>query len=356
MRLHNRQGGNEMRSHEGTEGWCAPLPPAEIIIGRSPAMRSIRERLEKVAPTDVPVLIQGASGTGKEVLARWIHACSPRRNRPFAKVHCPAVPGPLLESELFGHEEGAFTGAVHTKPGRIEDADGGTLLLDEIGEMDLNLQAKLLQLLQDGQMCRVGGREERGVDVRVICASHRDLKSEVQAGTFRPDLYYRINVVAVELPPLRDRRDDIPDLADYFVRLFNGKYHRNLPPLSPASVQLLLAHSWPGNLRELENLINRYVIFGSEEGLAADLLGAGEPAPAAPTEPISLRKIARQASLDAQRRVILEVLHANRWNRRQAARALHISYRALLYKIHDTGIPSRKNLQNWPGVPSLRPN
>ena len=320
------------------------MPPAELIFGQSEAMRRLRAHLGQIALADAPVLIQGVNGCGKEVIARWLHANSPRRQRPLIKVHCPAIPGALMESELFGHEEGAFTGAVRAKPGRAEDADGGTLFLDEIGELDLGLQAKLLQLLQDGYFCRIGGSEPRQVDTHFLCSTNRDLKAEVKAGRFRADLFYRINVVTVELPPLRDRKEDIPALVSYFIELLARKHGRPAAPLSAAALQLLLAHAWPGNIRELENLINRYVIFATEEAITSELLGERTRSAADSNPSPSLRKIARQASLDAQRRVILDVLHANHWNRRLAARELRISYRALLYKIRDTGIPTRRSL------------
>lgn len=324
----------------------AALPPVDLIVGVSPVMEGVRACIEHLAVADVPVLIQGESGCGKEVLTRWIHACSPRAARPFVKLHCPAIPETLLESELFGHEEGAFTGAVRAKPGRVEEAEGGTLFLDEIAEMNSGLQAKLLHLLQDGQISRLGGCEQRAIDVRIICATNRKLEDEIQAGRFRSDLFYRINVVSLELPPLRERKADLPMLAEYFVQVYARRYRRSVPPLSAATLRLLQAHTWPGNIRELENLINRYVIFGSESIIASDILGKfGEPARQAEPPSISLRKIARQAALEAQRQVILQVLHANQWNRKQAARALNISYRALLYKLRDTGIPTRRAMQ-----------
>src|SRR5205807_957546 len=197
------------------------IPPQPVVFGCSEAMRTVRERLDKVAGANVPVLIHGESGTGKDIIARMIHSQSPWKTGPFVKVNCPAIPGTLMESELFGYEKGAFTGAGAIKPGRVEMAHRGTLFLDEIGELELGLQAKLLQLLQDGQFCRIGAQEDKKVEVRVVCATNRNLEEEVIAGTFRQDLYYRINVVAINLPPLRERHDDLPQLINYFVETFN---------------------------------------------------------------------------------------------------------------------------------------
>src|SRR5471030_2225173 len=189
------------------------VPPDQIIFGHSEVMQAVRDRMDKVASANVPVLIQGESGTGKDIIARMIHTGSPWRVGPYVKVNCPAIPGTLLESELFGYEKGAFTGAYGTKPGRVEMAHRGTLFLDEISELDLGLQSKLLQLLQDGQFCRIGAQEDKKVEVRIVCATNRKLETEIENGTFRQDLYYRINVVNLHMPPLRDRRGDIEDLS-----------------------------------------------------------------------------------------------------------------------------------------------
>src|SRR5690242_19234307 len=208
------------------------IPPESILFGRSEAMQALRERLEKLASANVPVLIQGESGTGKDIIARMIHARSPWRSGPYVKVNCPAIPGTLLESELFGYEKGAFTGAYGTKPGRVEMAHRGTLFLDEISELDLGLQSKLLQLLQDGQFCRIGAQEDKKVEVRVVCATNRKLEQEIENGTFRADLFYRINVVNIHMPPLRERAVDIPDLVTYFLEYYNRKYNCRAKPLS----------------------------------------------------------------------------------------------------------------------------
>src|SRR6201982_3731842 len=208
------------------------IPPEAVVFGRSDTMQAVRERLDKVAGANVPVLITGESGTGKDIIARMIHGRSPWRGGPFVKVNCPAIPGTLLESELFGYEKGAFTGAYGTKPGRVELAHRGTLFLDEISELDLGLQSKLLQLLQDGQFCRIGAQEDKKVEVRIVCATNRQLEQEVDNGTFRQDLFYRINVVNLALPPLRERRGDIEDLVSFFLDYYNRKYNCRAKALS----------------------------------------------------------------------------------------------------------------------------
>lgn len=320
------------------------LPPDDVIFGKSDGMRLVRQKVEKLAATNVPVLIQGESGTGKEVLAKLIHHLSPWQDGPFVKVNCPAIPGTLLESELFGYEKGAFTGAYGTKPGRVEMANRGTLFLDEISELEMALQAKLLQLLQDGQFCRIGAQEDRRVEVRMLCATNRQLEQEIDTGGFRQDLYYRINVLNLSVPPLRERREDIPTLISHFLKFYSHAFNLQVPPLSSHVTQLLVRYDWPGNIRELENLIKRYVILGSEEAITADLT-AQNPMVLSPkllqTDGVSLKEITRRAVQDLERKVILQVLQANHWNRKLAARKLKISYRALLYKIREAGLPSR---------------
>jgi two-component system response regulator AtoC len=296
----------------------------------------------------VPVLIQGESGTGKDIIARMIHGRSPWRTGPYVKVNCPAIPGTLLESELFGYEKGAFTGAYGTKPGRVEMAHRGTLFLDEISELDLALQSKLLQLLQDGQFCRIGAQEDKKVEVRVVCATNRILENEIENGTFRQDLFYRINVVNLSLPPLRERRGDIEELVQYFLEYYNRKYNCRAKALSVELMAVLQKYHWPGNIRELENLVKRYVILGSEEVISSDLVTREQEYfnPEINLDgPISLKKLTRQATRELERKVILKVLQANHWNRKQAARALSISYRALLYKIRDAGLPSNRTVR-----------
>src|SRR5947209_7157269 len=321
------------------------IPPYEVVFGRTEAMRALRERLDKVACANVPVLIQGESGTGKDIIARMIHSLSPWKSGPFVKVNCPAIPGTLLESELFGYEKGAFTGAYGMKPGRVEMAHRGTLFLDEISELDPSLQSKLLQLLQDGQFCRIGAQEDKKVEVRVVCATNRQLEQEIATGSFRQDLYYRINVVNLQMPALRERAADVPDLVSYFLEYHNRKYNCRAKPLSSEMMAVLRKYHWPGNIRELENLVKRYVILGSEDVISADLA----PRTAdffnmdIPVDgQISLKKLTRQAVRELERKVILKVLQNHHWNRKQAAKALSISYRALLYKIRDAGLPSNR--------------
>jgi len=324
------------------------VPPDNIIFGHSEVMQSVRSRLGKVAAANVPVLITGESGTGKDIIARLIHSLSPWRVGPYVKVNCPAIPGTLLESELFGYEKGAFTGAVGSKPGRVEMAHRGTLFLDEISELDPSLQSKLLQLLQDGQFCRIGAQEDKKVEVRVVCATNRQLEAEIESGTFRQDLYYRINVVNIRMPALRERRGDIEDLCGYFLEYYNRKFNCRARPLSNEVLAVLQKYHWPGNIRELENLIKRYVILGHEEVITNDLV-AREPdffnQEINLDGPISLKKMTRQCVRELERKVILKVLQQHHWNRKQAARTLGISYRALLYKIRDAGLPSNRALR-----------
>jgi two-component system response regulator AtoC len=329
------------------------IPPEAIVFGRSEVMKAVRERLDKIAGANVPVLIQGESGTGKDIIARLIHTRSPWKSGPYVKVNCPAIPGTLLESELFGYEKGAFTGAYGSKPGRVELAHRGTLFLDEISELDLALQSKLLQLLQDGQFCRIGAQEDKKVEVRIVCATNRQLEVEIESGTFRQDLFYRINVVNLHLPPLRERRGDVEDLVHYFLEYYNRKYNCRARPISAELMQVLQKYHWPGNIRELENLVKRYVILGTEDVISSDLVAREQEYfnPDINVDgPISLKKLTRQAVRELERKVILKVLQAHHWNRKQAARALSISYRALLYKIRDAGLPPNRSSRRRPEV------
>ncbi len=329
------------------------MPPDAVMFGKSEQMRSLRERLDKVASANVPVLIGGESGTGKDIVARMIHARSPWRSGPYVKVNCPAIPGTLLESELFGYERGAFTGAYGMKPGRVEMAHRGTLFLDEISELDLALQSKLLQLLQDGQFCRIGAQEDKKVEVRIVCATNRHLETEIENGTFRQDLYYRINVVNLRMPSLRERRGDIEDLVRYFLDYYNRKYNCRARALSPEVMTALQKYHWPGNIRELENLVKRYVILGSEDVITNDLVARDRESFDPEIDlngPISLKKLTKQATRDLERKIILKVLQAHHWNRKQAARTLNISYRALLYKIRDAGLPANRAARRPPEV------
>ncbi|MGH9543385.1 MAG: sigma-54 interaction domain-containing protein [Terriglobales bacterium] len=324
-----------------------PGPPTAVIFGRGSAMEAVRRKLDKVASANVPVLIDGESGTGKEIVAGYLHQQSFRRGGPFVKVNCPAIPGNLLETEMFGYESGAFTGATEAKPGRVELAERGTLFLDEIAELDPALQPKLLHLLQDGQFFRIGGADRRRVEARIVCATNRDLLEEVAVGNFRRDLYYRINVLNVHLPPLRERREDLPSLIEYFLDLYNRQFGCQARPLSPPVNRLLESYTWPGNIRELENLIKRYVILDSEEIIAGELLTTRaqqeEPGGDFPLDgSVSLKELTRHASQQLERKIILRALQASHWNRKRTARVLHISYRALLYKIKEAGVPPKR--------------
>jgi two-component system response regulator AtoC len=338
------------------------MPPENIYFGPSEAMQAVRKRVERAAGLNVPILILGESGTGKELLARFIHERSPWRSGQFVKVNCPAIPGTLIESELFGFQKGAFTGAISAKPGRMESAQGGTLFLDEIAEIDSSLQAKLLHVLQDGYFTRIGDQEERKLDARIICATNRELKQQIETGAFRSDLLYRINVISITLPPLRDRREDIPYLSEFLRQQFNIRFKRESPFLSPDILQRLQQREWPGNIRELENCMARYVILGSEEAFHAD----GEEAAKGKHFHVSyeinedgnipLKRIAQQITRRTEHDLILKVLQANHWNRRKAAEVLKISYRALLYKVRQAGLPPKRPLKKIsrdsdPGVP-----
>jgi transcriptional regulator with GAF, ATPase, and Fis domain len=355
-------------------------------------MREVSDLISRVADTDVTVLVRGESGTGKELVARAIHEASPRRDRPFVKINCAALPSELLESELFGFERGAFTGAIQHKPGKFEFANHGTMFLDEISEMQPPLQSKLHQVLQDGEFSRLGGHDDVRVDVRVVAATNRDLEQAVAEGQFREDLFFRLNVVCITLPPLRQRKDEIPVLAELFLHYYAEHFNKRAPSLTTETLQLFAAYNWPGNVRELENLIQRAVILGSEEPIRQELAeaiaerkkqsspipaletphtaGAAEqpqpdshasadsPAPssgataaanpmmAAGRDPAarvapagSLKEIARQAARAAERELIFRTLQQTRWNRREAAQLLGISYKALLYggSIHCRG-------------------
>jgi two-component system response regulator AtoC len=271
---------------------------------------------------------------------------SPMAAGPFVKVNCAAIPGTLLESELFGYERGAFTGAYTSKPGRAEMADGGTLFLDGIDEIDLGLQAKLLQVLQDGQFSRIGGREDIRVQIRIICAANRPLELEVSGGRFRQDLYYRINVVNLQMPLLSARLGDVRGLVHFFLQRHRQRHAIDVRPISSGLMRLLEGHHWPGNIRELENLIERYVILGSEEAVSAELLhyGRTRPSPEMPVNgPVHLKTVTRNAVQELERKIILNVLEANHWNRKRTASELRISYRALLYKIRQAGLPPKRS-------------
>jgi two-component system response regulator AtoC len=321
------------------------LPPDPILFGQSEAMKEVRLRAAKICDTNIPVLLYGDGGTGKEVLARWIHKHSPSRTGQFVKVNCAAIPGTLLESELFGYEKGAFTGARVSKPGRVELAHNGTLFLDEVAELDLGLQSKLLQFLQDGHYSRIGDESERAVEARLICATNKDLEHGIEAGRFRADLYYRINVVRIRMPPLRERREDITILAEYLKKQYERQFVKESAALEPQMLNYLRNLDWPGNLREFSNSIARYVLIGPEAAIIPESSKRRTAAQASPDEAnaVPFKRVAREAIRDIERNLILEALRANQWNRRRAAMALKISYRALIYKIRDTGLISGRS-------------
>lgn len=278
---------------------------AEDFVAQSPVMRHVVDRIQRVAPTDATVLILGETGTGKEVVARAVHALSHRRDKPLVKLNCAAIPKDLVESELFGHEKGAFTGAVGRKLGRFELADQGTLFLDEIGELPLDLQAKLLRVLQEGEFERVGSTETRKVDVRVLAATNRDIAKRAKEGSFRPDLYYRLNVFPILLPPLRERRDDLPLLIRHFLRKYGEKYGKQFKTIPPRAMTTLQTYDWPGNIRELENVIERAVILsrGTELSLEQEFFKADDP-----EHTLRLETLA-----EAERAHIIKVLEATGW-------------------------------------------
>jgi two-component system response regulator AtoC len=316
------------------------------FIAASPAMRKIRAQVDQVANVNVPVLLLGESGTGKEIVARLIHQRSLRASRSFMKVNCAALPPDLLESELFGYEVGAFTGATRSKPGKFELCDKGTFLLDEIGELPSGLQAKLLHVLQDQEFSRLGSRSTVKVDVRMLAATNLDIQTAIATKKFREDLYYRLNAFTLHLPPLRERREEIPLLLGQFMARFADRYARSPLPLSPGLVDACTRYSWPGNLRELENFVKRYLILGDESLVRSELeTRAEEKKPTAETAKAAdkasaggLKSLVRSVKDDAEIEAISRTLEETNWNRKHAARLLKISYKALLYKIRQYGI------------------
>jgi DNA-binding NtrC family response regulator len=322
-----------------------------FFIAASPAMRKIRSQAALVANVDIPVLLLGESGTGKEVLARLVHKLSPRAHRTFLKVNCAAVPADLLESELFGYEQGAFTGATHAKPGKFEICNKGTILLDEIGEMPPQLQAKLLHVLQDGQFSRLGSRSVVKSDVRILAATNIDIPEALATKRLREDLYYRLNAFTLHLPPLRERKEEIPILLKQFMSRMAERYARPPLPLSPSLLQACQDHPWPGNLRELNNFLKRYLILGDENLAVSELQPRNDGTGGASGEASSktangaggLKSLARNAKDGAEAEAITRALEQTNWNRKQAAAILQISYKALLYKIRQYGIAETKS-------------
>jgi two-component system response regulator AtoC len=325
-----------------------------FLFGDNRKMREIEAVIDHVADTDITVLIRGESGTGKELVARTLFRRSSRPLGPFVKVNCAALPSELLESELFGFEKGAFTGAQRRKLGKFEAANGGTIFLDEISEMHPSLQAKLLQVLQDGRFSRLGGEADVQVDARVIAATNRNLEVAVREGHFREDLFYRLNVVTIQIPPLRERKEEIPFLTEHFLRSYAKEYGRAYEPPSEQLSEAFMRYHWPGNVRELENLVKRMVVLGTEQPVLQEIATRMEQARPAPTssselpeldlflrgeiDRVSLKRIARVAAQIAEKRVIERVLQRTRWNRKEAAEILQISYKALLYKMKDAGL------------------
>jgi two-component system response regulator AtoC len=321
----------------------------EMELWCSPKMLEARQIIREAARVDVTVLVTGETGSGKELVARAIHNCSDRRAWPFVKVNCAAMPRELLESELFGYERGAFTGAHKLKIGKFEAAHRGTIFLDEIGDLHPALQAKLLHVLQDGEFSRIGAKSTLSVDVRILAATNQDLERAVAEGRFREDLYYRLNVVHVLVPPLRERASEIPLLASYFVERYSKLYRRDGFTIPPSVMERLMRHRYPGNVRELENLVKRMIVLDDPFMLRIPLPEAGRsgrangssplaPEPALTTQDLSLKEIARRASQAAEREAIGKTLEQTGWNRVRAARLLRISYRALLYKIKQAGL------------------
>jgi two-component system response regulator AtoC len=327
----------------------------DTFIGDSPQIQQIRNLVEQVADSELSVLIRGESGTGKEVVARMIHSMSSRAEESFTKVNCAAIPRDLLEAELFGYEKGAFTGAHKTKPGRFEVANKGTMFLDEIGDMPLELQSKLLQVLEQQEFVRVGGIQTIHVDVRIICATNRNLEEAIAESGFRDDLFYRLNEITVTIPPLRERAGDIPLLANYLIDKYKNLYQKEVEPLSAEAMSMLTAAPWPGNVRQLENLIKQIVVRGTESIIpellsSATMKGiqsssnkhhaASNPAGGNPGSPesYSLKKRVASAVAQEEKALISEVLNRTNWNRRRAAEMMDISYRSLLYKIKEYGL------------------
>jgi DNA-binding NtrC family response regulator len=326
------------------QGEIEDLGDDVFFVCGSAAMRKIRSQAKLVSNVDIPVLILGESGVGKEVIAKMIHKYSPRSHRTFLKVNCAAVPADLLESELFGYEPGAFTGATHAKPGKFELCNKGTILLDEIGEMPPSLQAKLLHVLQDQQFSRLGSRTVQKVDVRVLAATNINIQEAIAARKLREDLYYRLNGFSINLPALRERKEEIPLLLKHFMSQVAERYARPPLPLSPALLHACEGYHWPGNLRELNNFVKRYLVLGDEEMAMAELAPPGEKARAAGSGNgatpggAGLKSLVRSVKDEAEMEAISRALAETNWNRKKAALLLKISYKALLYKIRQYDI------------------
>jgi two-component system response regulator AtoC len=320
---------------------CPLTLPDHIIFGNSAVMSRLRDLIDPISLVPIPVLIHGATGTGKEVLADYIHRRSPWKEGPFIKLSCAAIPGSLLEAELFGYERGAFTGATCAKPGTVELADRGTLLLDNVAELDISLQAKLLQFLQNGTFTRIGGQEQRSVTTRILCTANRSLEADVEQGSFREDLYHRISGATVAVPRLRERAEDIVLLSDFLLHKFAVHFQMQVRPLSSAISRRLRHYAWPGNIRELENVLRRYSLLGTATSIteALNVRSASFPALYLPLHDNSSLKLRTQRLVQqAEASAILQVLQQFDWNRTKSAQHLNISLRALLYKMRSSGI------------------
>jgi transcriptional regulator with PAS, ATPase and Fis domain len=334
----------EARAAAGAdETFCEPLGDGLFFMAASPQMQKIRKQILQIASVNVPVLISGESGSGKEMIARMIHQHCQTRRGPFVKVNCAALPAELLESELFGYEQGAFTGAVRAKPGKFEQANQGTIFLDEIAEMSTHLQSKLLHILQDGRYSRLGSRHVTQVDVRIIAATNVDVQQAIREGRFREDLYYRLNVVPCHLPPLRERPEEIPLLFRLFLDRYRKEFGKELPAPGARLMEAAKRFRWPGNVRELENFVKRFVILGDEEESLKELLTGAAPGEttgesvSAGGPPRTLKTLVRGLKDEAEMQAIAEALKQTNWRRKDAARLLGISYKALLYKMRQFG-------------------
>lgn len=313
------------------------------FISINDEMIRIKEMIRKIAGTDATVLVLGESGVGKELIARAIHDQSLRRDKIMVRVNCAALPSELLESELFGFERGAFTGAMRGKMGKFELANGGTIFLDEIAEMSPGLQAKLLHVLQDGEFSKLGGKKDLKVDVRIVAATNQNLERAIKEGRFREDLYYRLNVVKILVPPLRERKEDIPILCQHFFKKFRAQYDSDMEKIPETILEAFMSYSWPGNIRELENMMRRLVVLRDEKYVLKEMVlpaeARPEPEKASPSlEPLSLKEISKRKTVEVERDAIFKALVENNWNKKRAAETLNISYRALQYKIKEYGI------------------
>jgi two-component system response regulator AtoC len=346
--LKSRQKKQLTQENQALKDYCEQITEDLSFLAASPQMVRIRQQILQIAPVDVPVFICGESGVGKEVVARMIHLRSKRRNQPFVKVNCAALPGELLESELFGFEQGAFTGAVRAKPGKFEMANKGTIFLDEIAEMPVHLQAKLLHVLQDHQYSRLGGRHLVETDVRVLAATNVDVQDAMKTGKFREDLYYRLNVLSIIVPPLRERTAEIPLLFQHFLVKYSEKFGKSAQTPSKHLLDAALNYPWPGNLRELENFVKRYVILEDDEGSLRELveMSASRPRTSPRNEaPVQreqgLKALVRGLKDEAEMEAIADALEKTRWCRKDAAKMLGISYKALLYKMRQFNLDTR---------------